>query len=120
MSIQQIRRAIIVPALRQDMPDWFRDFVYQHYQQLSAQVNALETAHQVYQSGSLELPAITIGNAFAILTFTTPWPDLNYSVAAMPDWATIVYYSLKTVTSIKLNFSVVAPGAQNLMVIAVR
>jgi len=121
MSLQQIQRAQTVPNLSLDVPEWFRNFVFQQYVRLTQQTNLLQTAFQVYQSGLIAaLPAITIGNANATLTFTTPWPDTNYSASALPDWNTVVFFSNKTTTSIKFNFSVAAPGNQNLLVIVAR
>ena len=120
MSLQQIQRAQTVPSLSLDIPEWFRNFVFQQYVRLTQQTNLLQTAFQIYQSGSAALPAIVLGNANVTLTFTAPWPDTAYSASALPDWNTVVWFSNKSTTSIKFNFSVAAPGNQNLLVIVAR
>jgi hypothetical protein len=94
MPIQTIKRAITVPSVPQEAPQWFHAFIYQHYVQLTQEVNAMLTGISQYQSGTTALPAITVGNASKTLTFTTPFTDTLYAVSALPDWATIVSFSI--------------------------
>ena len=109
-----------IPSVALDAAQWFRTFIYQHYTQLTQEVNLMLSGISQYQSGTTALPAITAGNANKTLTFTTPFTDTNYAVSALPDWATIVSFSAKTKTAITFNFSVVSPGNNNLLVIVVR
>jgi hypothetical protein len=104
MSIQQIRRAKTIPSVSQEAEQWFRNFLLSDYVQLAQQVNAVQTAFQAFQL------AVAAGFTTKPVVFTFPYADLNYSMAAMPDWSTTVFFSVKAVGGFTLNFGTAAPG----------
>jgi hypothetical protein len=111
--IQDIRRAISLPALAdadQALQEYARSFVLPIAQQL-------QLVHSSFESQQISVPN---GSANVIVGWRTPAPEANYVAVATPSWATIVSYSGKTLTQIQFNFSVVAPGAQTLLVLRVR
>jgi hypothetical protein len=114
MSIQQIKRAKTVPSVSKEAEDWFRSFLISDYLQLAQQVNAVQTAFQAFQLTT------ALGNTTKAVTFTFPYADTNYSMAAMADWNTTIWFSVKAVGGFTLNFGTASPGANNVTVMTMR
>jgi hypothetical protein len=104
MAIQGIRRAKTVPSVSKEAEEWFRSFLLSDYLQLAQQVNAVHTAFQAFQL------AVAGAATTKAVTFTFPYADTNYSMAAMTDWNTTIFFSVKAVGGFTLNFGTASPG----------
>lgn len=113
-SVQKIKRAKTVPSVSADAEDYFRNFLLADYLQLAQQVQAVHSAFQQIQVTT------AIGNLTIPVTLTFPYPDTLYALAAMADWQTIIWFSLKAKGGVTLNFSVASPGTNNVTLITVR
>jgi hypothetical protein len=114
MAIQGIKRAKTFPSVSSDAAEWFRNFLLSDYLQLAQQVNAIHTSFQEFQIGT------TVGNVTKAVTYTFPYADTNYALAAMADWNTSIWFSLKAKGGVTLNFGTASPGTNNVTLITCR
>jgi hypothetical protein len=112
--VQKIKRAKTLPSVATEAADWFHSFLLADYIQLAQQVNAVQSVFQQFQ-------ITTVGaQAVQAVTFTFPYPDTLYALAAMADWNTTIWFTAKAKGGVTLNFGTASPGNNNVTLITCR
>jgi hypothetical protein len=104
----RIKRAQTYPDTSGDVPDWFNRFLVAQYFQLTNQANAMLTDIQ-----AMKVSGMLINVASAAVVLPVPYPDANYTITALADWATTLFWSAQTKTGFTLNFGVNTPAGTN-------
>ena len=103
MSVQQIKRGLVIQAPAPEMPDWFRHWLMGLHVKSLHQLDALHSAFQAMPN-----VAITLAATSAAILFPTPFTPVGYvgyTVMAMPNWnTTTLWVSAKTEVGCTLNF----------------
>lgn len=94
--------------LAEEVPEWFTRFILNQYTRTAAQINAMQLDVQ-----GMRVTGMAGGVAVAAVVLPNPYPDATYTITAMPDWNTTVFFSAQTKTGFTLNFGTVTPGAAN-------
>lgn len=114
MGIETIWRAIELPAVPLDAPDWFRSFIYSEYAQLAQQVRLIQNSVR-----SQRVAVAALAGSQAVL-FTKAFPNTNYSMAVVSSWATAHSITAIAATGFTDTFAVAAPvGGGTLYVLAI-
>jgi hypothetical protein len=115
VPLQSIKQAYTVPAMTEDMPQWFRQFVARNHTPLAQETNLLKASFEVRQ-----LPVVGGAVGLAVV-LTTPFPDINYTPLCTPTWNTTCFVTAIAPTGFTISFGTAAPGGGGILyVLAVR